>query len=273
MTTSTADTLRLFDTTIKYAEPGSHAIFYPTEREKSHWPTEEHVVPMHNMRPLTDELSFDRNGFVLATSPSAVTDFCDSAEVERVYVPEIRNLVRSLTGAETVITFGIMVRSDARKTTDGALPSFGAHIDYGGRTVRQFSEDILGKAEADRLLKRRHFLINAWRPIKPVERAPLAVLDASTVAAGDLNDSEIRGGLGDPNRPPMYGFNLSYNPRHVWYYAPRMQPSEILLFKLYDSDANKVQWTGHTAFDDPTAAPDALPRESIELRTISFMPE
>jgi hypothetical protein len=30
--------------------------------------------------------------------------------------------------------------------------------------------------------------------------------------------------------------------------------------------------TGHTAFDDPTSAPDAPARESIEIRTISFIP-
>jgi len=54
--------------------------------------------------------------------------------------------------------------------------------------------------------------------------------------------------------------------------VPRMQPHEILAFKLFDSDAARVQWTGHTAFDDPTAPPDAPPRESIEIRTISFLP-
>lgn len=59
--------------------------------------------------------------------------------------------------------------------------------------------------------------------------------------------------------------------RSYWYYAPRMQPDEILAFKLFDSDRARVQWTGHTAFDDPTAAPDAPPRESIEIRTISFL--
>ena len=34
-----------------------------------------------------------------------------------------------------------------------------------------------------------------------------------------------------------------------------------------------MQWTGHTAFDDPTSPPDAPPRESIEIRTISFIPD
>ena len=71
----------------------------------------------------------------------------------------------------------------------------------------------------------------------------------------------------------MWGFNLSFNPQHRWYYAPLMQPDEVLVFKLFDSDRNRVQWTGHTAFDDPTAAQGAPPRESIEIRTISFFPE
>ncbi len=105
-----------------------------------------------------------------------------------------------------------------------------------------------------------------------MERTPLALCDASSVVRGDLNDSEIRGGLNDPSRPSMYGFNLSHNPRHRWYYAPRMQPDEVLAFKLFDSDKARVQWTGHTAFDDPTSAPNAPARESIEIRTISFFP-
>jgi hypothetical protein len=116
-------------------------------------------------------------------------------------------------------------------------------------------------------------LVNLWRPIRPVLRTPLALCDASTVAPTDLNGSEIRGGLMDPNRKSLFGFNLSYNPKHRWYYAPRMQPDEVLVFRLFDSDRSRVQWTGHTAFDDPTSPPDAPARESIEIRTISFMPE
>ncbi len=52
-----------------------------------------------------------------------------------------------------------------------------------------------------------------------------------------------------------------------------MRPEEIYAFKLFDSDASRVQWTAHSAFEDPTSPPGAPPRQSIELRTISFMPE
>jgi hypothetical protein len=50
-----------------------------------------------------------------------------------------------------------------------------------------------------------------------------------------------------------------------------MEPGEIYAFKLYDSDATQPQWTGHTAIDDPEAAADAPPRQSIEIRTICFI--
>jgi hypothetical protein len=129
---------------------------------------------------------------------------------------------------------------------------------------------LVGQEEASRLLQRRFMLMNLWRPLKTVCKTPLAICDASTVEAGDLNPSEVRGGLMNPDRPPMHGYNLSHNPRHRWYYAPAMQPDEILAFKLCDSDRRRVQWGAHTTFDDPTSAPDAPPRESIEIRTISF---
>jgi len=256
---------------ISYIEPGVRAVFYPTDRSKSHMPMEKHRVRIESMRPQTDELSLDRNGFALLRSPSAVKDFYDPAEIKEVYYPEIQALVKQITGAAKVLTFGEVARSDGNRTGDGRLPSYGAHVDYQDRTVRQFAEEMLGKDEAAEWLKRRYFLINLWRPITRVERTPLALCDAASVKQGDLAESEIVGGLNDPNRPSMFGFNLTYNPEHRWYYAPRMEPEEILAFRLFDSDASKLQWTGHTAFDDPSAAPDAPPRESIEIRTISFM--
>jgi len=257
---------------IRYVVPGEKAIFYPAEREKSYWPAEEHRVPIRSMRPKADELALERNGFLLLHEPTAVENFYDADEVKRIYYPEVTALVARLNGAAKVIAFGEVARSDGAETGEGRRPAYGAHVDYGDGTVRRFAEDILGREEAARWLQMRYVLMNLWRPITPVFRTPLALCDASSVTRPDLNDSEIRGGLNDPNRPSMFGFNLSYNPRHRWYYAPRMQPDEVLVFKLFDSDAGRVQWTGHTAFDDPATPPDAPPRESIEIRTISFIP-
>lgn len=250
--------------------PGEKVIFYPSEREKSHWPYRPHEVTIHDARTAAHEFALERNGFVLVQRSSACANLRDPAQIEQVYVPEVISLVSELTGADKVITFGTMVRSDAKNTRQGNLPAFGAHVDYGDRTVRQFAIDILGREEAERWLRGRYMLINVWRPITVVHRSPFAVCDASTVQPSDLNDSEVRGGLGDPNRPTLYGYAVSFNPKQRWYYVPNMRPDEVLVFKLFDSDATAVQWTAHSAFEHPATAPDAPPRESIEIRTIAF---
>jgi len=260
------------DATIRYVVAGEKAVFYPSDRTRSYWPPDDHTVRIENMRRHASALSVDRNGFVLLTEPSAVTDFYDPEQVRTLYYAEIETLVKRLLGAEKVLVFGEIARSDGTTTGEGRRPAYGAHVDYGEKTVRRFAEDLMGPEAAAPWLERRFVLMNLWRPIRTVYRTPLALCDASSVEPSDLHDSEIRGGLNDPGRPSLFGFNLSYNPRHRWYYVPRMEPAEILAFKLFDSDRERVQWTGHTAFDDPTAAADAPPRESIEIRTISFMP-
>ncbi len=50
-----------------------------------------------------------------------------------------------------------------------------------------------------------------------------------------------------------------------------MRRDEALVFKVYDSMKDgRARWTAHSAFDDPTAPPNARPRESIEIRTLAF---
>src|SRR5690554_4907678 len=249
--------------------PGEKVIFYPADRARSRWPYRPHEVKIYDARAVKDQLDLERSGFVLVERESAVENFYDPEEVERVYIPEVTALVQELTGADKVITFGTMVRSSAADK-QGHLPAFGAHVDYGDRTVREYARRVLGDEEAERWLRGRYVLINVWRPIKTVYSAPFAVCDASTVAASDLNDSEVHGGLGDPNRPPLYGYSVSFNPSQRWYYVPEMRPNEVLVFKLFDSDSSRVQWTAHSAFEHPDTRPDAPPRESIEIRTISF---
>jgi hypothetical protein len=253
-----------------FCPPGEKVIFYPTDRAKSQWPYRPQEVKIADARAVKGELSLEGNGFVLVERAPVVTNYYDREQIDRVYLPHIAELVRELTGADKVITFGTMLRTDAKNAAQGNLPAFGAHVDYGDYTVRQFAIDTLGKEEAERWLEGRYVLINVWRPLTVVRRAPFAVCDASTVAKSDLCDSEVRGGLGDPNRPTLYGFAVSFNPNQHWYYVPEMRPEEILVFKLYDSHRDAVQWTAHSAFAHPGISPDAPPRESIEVRTIAF---
>jgi hypothetical protein len=256
--------------TIRYVVKGESAIFYPAEREKSYWPADDREMTITDARPFRDELSVARNGFALLSHRTAVRDFFDDAQIEHVFIPEVIDLARQINGATKVIAFGPVARTDDPGSRQGRLPSFGAHVDYGRRTIEDFTRQILGD-EADRWLRKRVVLMNFWRPIRTVYSSPLALCDASTVEVSDLNPSEVRGGLMDPNRPPLYGFNLSYNPAHRWYYVPRMQPDEVYAFKLYDSEQGVPQWTGHTAIVDPDTPPGAAPRQSMEVRTISFI--
>jgi hypothetical protein len=258
------------ETTMKYVVRGEKSTFHAGEREKSYWPVDERRVTIHDVRPLAEQLSFERNGFVLVDEPTDVTEFTDASELAR-YQRQTEALVQRLTGADKVVSFGPMIRTNASGAHGHNQPAFGAHVDYGARTVADFTRDLLPAGEAERRLERRHMLINVWRPIVMVESAPLAVCDASTVKRQDLFDSEVVGGLGSFKTRSLWGFNLAFTPEHRWYWVPHMQPREALAFKLYDSDPEAVQHTAHSAFEDPNTPPDAAPRQSVEMRTIAYL--
>ena len=256
--------------TIRYVVKGEKSIFYPADRAKSYWPPEDHEMVITDARPLLDRLSVARNGFTVLHHQTAVNNFANSTQIADVFLPEAVQLAMQVNGAVKAFAFGPVVRTDAPGSVQGALPAHGAHVDYGRPTIEDFARAALGD-EAAYWLTKRVVLMNLWRPITTVYSSPLALCDASTVEAADLHPSEIRGGLMNMNRQPLFGFNLSYNAAHRWYYLPQMQPDEVFAFKLYDSDETRPQWTGHTAFNDPNTPTDAPPRQSIEVRTVSFI--
>ncbi|HTR00399.1 MAG TPA: CmcJ/NvfI family oxidoreductase, partial [Candidatus Acidoferrum sp.] len=243
----------------------------PADRDKSYWPADDHDMTLTDMRPLQQQMSIARNGFCLLNHVTKVKNFFDQQQIEQVLYPEVIELAKKLNGAVHAIAFGPVARSDDPKMNQGRLPAFGAHVDYGRVTVEDQVRRAMGDQAAEPWLKKRMVLMNFWRPITTVYRTPLALCDASSVSPDDMNDSEIRGGLDDPTRPPLFGFNLNYNPNHRWYYVKQMRPDEMFAFKLYDSDPHVPQWTGHTAFNDPETPADAPPRQSMEVRTVSFI--
>jgi hypothetical protein len=268
-------------TKLRYVVKGERSAIYVQNPAKTVWPSEEHEIRIESIRNDPGRFTLEKNGFQLVESPTAVKNFFDPQEVKDVYLPEIKALVKKLTGAADVLAFGAIVRSDTR-TKDGEPPvsgayippAFGAHIDYDEQATRDIAAIQLGEKEAERWLAGRRFLkMNLWRPITTIERAPLAVCDGGTVNADCFEDCVLYGGLGDPNTKPLRGHNLSYSPNHRWYYTPRMQPHEVLAFKIFDSDPERITWGPHSAFDDPSSPPDAKPRQSIEVRTISIFPD
>ena len=76
-----------------------------------------------------------------------------------------------------------------------------------------------------------------------------------------------------PQTPGRVGeiFNLAHNPVHRWFYFPRMERDETLLFKCFDSALDgRARYSAHTAFEDPNHGTDSAPRESIELRALAM---
>ena len=214
-------------------------------------------------------LSLDTSGFMLVDHHTRVADFFDPAQIETVYAAEIIDLVKRHSGAARVVVFDHTLRSgdeterQARRLREVIR---GAHNDYTEWSGPQRVRDVLPD-EAEALLARRFAIIQVWRPInRAVEANPLALADARTVSTADLIVAERR----YPNRVGQT-YRLIHNPRQRWFHFPRQLRDEAIVFKVYDSEKDgRARFTPHTSFDDPTTAPGAAPRQSIEVRTLAF---
>jgi hypothetical protein len=226
-------------------------------------------ITIANGRPHAAKLGLEQDGFRFVRHDTKMRDFLDEDEVRRVYYPEMEALVKAESGASRVVVFDHTLRTAddelraARKIREVVRR---VHNDYTEWSGPQRVRDLL-PTEADDLLRRRFAIVQVWRPIRhPVETFPLAICDARTLSPDDLVVSERR----YPNRVGQT-YAIKYNPRHQWYWFPRMRREEALVFKVYDSlKDGRARWTAHTAFDDSSAPPNARPRESIEIRTLAF---
>ena len=228
-----------------------------------------HRVAIRNGRREAEDFALDRQGFRFVRHDTRIERFFDEDEIRRVYYPEMEALVKSETGASRVVVFDHTLRTadqglrEARKIRE-VVPR--VHNDYTEWSGPQRVRDILPD-EAEQLLGRRFAIVQVWRPIRhPVETFPLALCDARTISADDLVIAERI----YPNRVGQT-YAITYNPAHAWYWFPHMRREEAIVFKVFDSATDgRARFTAHTAFEDPTAPPNARPRESIEIRTLAF---
>lgn len=230
---------------------------------------QEHKVTIRDGRVIAKELSLDREGFIFVQHDTKMRDFYDEAEIRAVYYPEMEQLVKETSAAKRVLVFDHTLRSAdsaMREVRQISGPVRNAHNDYTEWSGPQRVRDLLPD-EADELLQRRFAVVQVWRPIRhPVQREPLAIADARSIGTEELFPSSRV-------YPDRVGevYHCAYNPEHRWYYFPKMQRDEAIVFKTFDSAKDgRARWTAHSAFDDPTSPPDAPPRESIEMRTLAF---
>jgi len=227
------------------------------------------TVTIHDGRPGVAGFDLDAAGFELADHPTKMRDFYDLDELERVYHPEMQALIAARSGARRVHVFDHTLRTsdeDERAARKIREPVQSVHNDYTAWSGPNRLKEILPD-EAEALLKRRFAIIQVWRAINtPIERNPLAIVDARTLAPADLIPAERR----FPDRVGEI-YQVRYNPAHRWTYFPRMHRDEALVFKVYDSaEDGRARWGCHTSFIDPATRADAPPRESIEIRAFAF---
>ena len=246
-------------------------IDWPEMAHKANPPQyQQHEMTIRNGRPLRNTFRLDIHGFVFVDHATGMVDFTDEDERKRVYEPEVEALIRQHSGASEVVVFDHTIRigdEQARNAANARPPVKGVHNDYTENSAPRRVRDILGDAEAEKRLNKRYAIIQVWRPIRrTVVIDPLAICDARTIPPKGFILVERR-----YSYRTAEVYHIAHNPAHVWYWFPRMERNEALVFKVFDSDASKpARFTAHSAFDDPNPPADAWPRESIETRTFAF---
>ena len=125
----------------------------------------------------------------------------------------------------------------------------------------------------------RWAMLSVWRPLEPVHRDPLAVMDIKTLLRPDVETPYFKLERVYRDRPGfepnfksenMIGNAPQDGKEHQWYYLSQQQPDEVYALKLYDSEAQKkdsdaAQFVAHSAFTLPELDNQPL-RRSCEVR-------
>jgi hypothetical protein len=253
------------------------SVWYAQDSWRSHMPLRMETMSIEDVRGAHSSLSLDREGILLADAPCSVKDFRDREAAARVYLPELEEAVKAITGARKVVVGKAWVhrhsdRSERFGEEGTTFPGRYAHTDYSDESGPMTARQILGDdPDAEELFKGRFAIFNLWRALSPPPQdCPLCLADATTVEARDLVVSHIVLGP-TPEREMRIQTNMvAFNPRHRWIYFSDMRRDELVLFRGYDSDPARARRVPHTAFDDPGAGEDAPPRESIDIRCVAF---
>lgn len=243
-------------------------------------------LPVHDIRGHESDFTLDKTGFCILHHQSTLNFFNDSAVISTTYNPELEQLLKmQFPQSSTIIFLGHIVRSTPRKTdfsgpTDsawnkpdkGQAPAPRVHIDFTRRGTYLVLVQALGEEEACRITGsgRRYMVLSIWRPIKTVKRDPLGVCDARTVEDHDLVP------LGRIYPDGKEGENIVVRAgavgeecKHKWYWMSEQRPEEVLMIKIFDSQADEGRVTGtpHASFEI-ACDEDEPPRESIEVRAV-----
>lgn len=290
------DTAREVRAQIRFVDPGDFLTrrYVSQGAEINTGTYSDHEVTIRDGMPIRDHFRLEEHGFTIARQPTAVSDFHDKAEVDRLYEREVERHVQALTGADKVVARGWMIRTSADLSeraaqkaegythSGGIQPPAGeAHVDVNTATARKMAQATYAKHFPDGPGFKRFLISSYWRTFSPPPQdVPLAVCDGRTSFGGEEKSNTLfivdEFPTGDALTAPVEGEDqmiaatiFSYNPGMRWWYFSNMQADDALLFKFHDSDHSRTWRCPHTAFRDTSFA-NANIRESIECRSVAF---
>jgi hypothetical protein len=234
----------------------------------------------------------DRLGLSLAHCESKCEKIYDSAEVERVFYPEIEKLLLEFfPGATDALVynhdcFDKDYTGDRTEDQDAKNPGVNAnysnrvHNDMNDNSGRVRCRELLTKnlrnfgreqhyteAEADAKMSRRFMSINLAKPTETVGQYPFVLCAWPSFANQPyINNYRIYDDrVGETTR-------FTSRPDHDWYWFPQQKSTEVSMLKCYDSvtDGSVSRWSFHTACKDPTAPIDAPCRKNVVVRSYVF---
>ncbi|KAJ4301738.1 hypothetical protein N0V90_003831 [Kalmusia sp. IMI 367209] len=260
------------DTVLHYYKPNEDGSpphpTYVDKPETYFREAETHPVTVRDVAGKEDQYTLDGNGFQFYKHVSKEKDFTDDEKIKAEYYPETEQLLKDATGASRIFIFDHTIRRQipGNDGTNRSLrgPVQRVHIDQSYAAAKSRVPHHLPDDAAE-LLKHRVQIINVWRPIKTVQRDPLAVAEAHSVS----DDSLVVTKLIYPNREGET-YNVNYDPGHRWFYKSGLSPEEVILIKCFDSKLDgRARRVPHTAFNIP-GTEEKEGRESIEVRCLVF---
>ena len=236
-------------------------------RESRRAATSFQDVQVHDARPRLEagELDLDRNGFTLTQHESAVNNYRDDEEVERVYHREMEALLCRVTGADHAFARSHLVRTEKPIDFNDGYARF-VHCDYNMKRLQEMSEAVLETHGVEPQKNWKYVWYNTWQPFdNPVENNPLAFIDWESLPMDDVIDYYYTGRDNDSLvAAPVY------SGAHKWCYFPEMTTNEVIVLKQMDGRSGDHSiYCPHTSFDYIGDDIGNLPRRSIETRLLT----
>ena len=268
--------------TIDYLVPTSriNRRFWAPGEEYNTGSYASYPVVIRNAR-LARAFTLDEHGFCLGHHHSEIADWEQQYGADSAYARQVGEIVKSLSGADLVLTMGGMVRSSGATSASVQPPAAEAHVDFTQTSAERIAQRMHHRARPDGPGYRRFIAFSLWRVLSmPPQDAPLALcegrsvrddegthntkVDVDVIPTGDALLAPI---AGEENMTAATIFH--HSPEHRWWYFPDMTPDEVIFIKLYDSDHRTAWRCPHTSFRD-TTRPDVRERRSMEFRGIAY---